>query len=73
MQKDYRVDTDVLCPFYRKHKSCSIRCEGIYKGTTLTIQFETAEDRTIHMDDNCRSGYRKCKLFRALSLLVYNG
>lgn len=72
MQKGYRIDTDAVCPFYRKHKSCSVICEGIYKGTTLTTQFETADDRTIQMDEYCRKEYRKCKLYRALSLLVYD-
>lgn len=67
------VDADVKCPFYRRHKRFSILCEGIYKGTTLTIIFETDDDRRIQMEERCRDRYRECRIYRTVSALVYGG
>lgn len=72
MRESYKVDTDAVCPFYHRHKSCAIACEGIYKGTTIVTQFETGADRSIHIDKFCRDKYRSCKLYRAISLMVYD-
>lgn len=59
---------NVKCPFYHNHDANRIVCEGLYKGNTINLVFESQTDRRKHMYDVCNSifGCRDCPIHMML-------
>lgn len=45
----------VKCPFYHDHDNNRIKCEGLSKGNTLHLVFESTEEMKSFMRDHCNS------------------
>ena len=58
----------VKCPYYRKHDAIRIVCEGIRKGNTIHLVYETKEERRRYMKESCNSilGCRDCPVHMML-------
>lgn len=59
---------DVQCPFYKKHKSVEIRCEGTAENNRLVISFTSKTDMIKYMDEHCYNfpECMKCLVYKAL-------
>lgn len=49
----------VKCPYYKKHDSGRIVCEGMIPGTSTHIVFQTMGELRRHMESHC-NGIREC-------------
>lgn len=58
----------VECPFFRKHDSNRIVCEGLSKVNTLHLVFGSSTDKKLYMKDRCNDMYR-CRQCPIHSLL----
>ena len=58
----------VKCPYYKKHDSVRIVCEGIARGCTIHLVHESHDLRRTFMHDACNSilGCRDCKIHMML-------
>ena len=43
----------VKCPFYRRHDNNRIVCEGLAKGNTINLCYESLHDRVKYMNTVC--------------------
>ncbi len=52
----------VKCPYYRKHDTVRIVCEGIREGNTIHLVYATQDERKQYMKESCNSilGCRDC-------------
>jgi hypothetical protein len=58
----------VKCPFYHKHENSRIVCEGVCKGSTISLIHECAADRRHYMHEHCNDllGSRDCPIHQML-------
>ena len=58
----------VKCPFYRNHDPNRIVCEGLSKGNTINLVFESQPERAKYMKDVCYDllGCRDCPIYMML-------
>lgn len=55
----------VECPFYHRHETNKIVCEGLCEGNTINLVYESQADRKLYMKENCNSilGCRDCPIY----------
>lgn len=53
--KDRRgaISADVQCPFYHRHDSNRIICDGLARGSTISMHFKSPERREAYMWQHC--------------------
>ena len=58
----------VKCPFYRNHDQNRIVCEGLCKGNTLNLVFQSSSEKASYMKDVCYDvlGCRDCLIHMML-------
>jgi hypothetical protein len=54
----------VKCPFYRNHDANRIVCEGLAKGNTINLVYESQAEKSAYMKEVCDSllGCRDCPI-----------
>lgn len=62
-------DKFVQCPFYRRHEANKIVCEGLCKGNTINLVYESQEDKKAYMKNICYSilESRDCPIYLMLN------
>ena len=65
----------VKCPFYRNHDANRIVCEGLAKGNTINLVYESQADRRQYMKTVCDSilDCRDCPVYILLDQLYDKG
>lgn len=58
----------VKCPYYHKHDSNKIVCEGLLDRNTIHLVYESPSDRKTHMTEYCNS-IKWCRLCPIHSVL----
>lgn len=55
----------VKCPFYRTNNTNKIVCEGLAKGNTINLVYESQADRAKYMKEVCYDilGCRDCPIY----------
>ena len=55
----------VKCPFYRNHDANRIVCEGLCKGNTINLVYESQAEKKAYMKEVCNSilGCRDCPVY----------
>lgn len=61
----YREDSYVKCPYYRKESPIEIKCVGIC-GDHTTNTFENKKAKQGYKEDFCRGYFWNCPLYIAL-------
>lgn len=58
----------VKCPFYRTNNSNKIVCEGLSKGNTINLVYESQVERAKYMKEVCYDilGCRDCPIYMML-------
>ena len=61
----------VKCPFYRTNTTNKIVCEGLAKGNTINLVYESQVDRAKYMKEFCYDllGCRDCPIYLLLDQL----
>lgn len=64
MKKNVSKEVLVVCPFFKHTDGNHIVCEGLYGGTTLSINFGDPNDKESYKDAYCRNmdGYHYCRV-----------
>lgn len=59
----------VKCPFYRNHDANRIVCEGLAKGNTINLVYESTVERKAYMKGVCNDllGCRDCPIYIMLA------
>lgn len=59
----------VKCPFYERHEEHRIVCEGLYKGNTLQLVYESSKQRKRYMSFFCNDvkDCQKCRVYNMLA------
>lgn len=62
-------DKYVLCPFYKQDDGVRLLCEGIGKGNSIQVSFETKELLKAHKRKFCYciAKHRQCPLYPAIN------
>lgn len=55
-----------MCPYFRAHGACEVRCKGITDDTRVAVRFRTSQDRRQHERIYCKSRYWCCEICRML-------
>lgn len=63
-----KEDYFVQCPFYKKHDSINIRCEGVTKSSRIILQFDLKRKKDMYMSKKCRqkNDYKQCMIYQML-------
>lgn len=61
----------ITCPFFRRHSSVEIRCEGAMERTSYSILFERRQDKAWYQRTYCEARPECCELHRLL-MGLYN-
>ena len=58
----------IKCPFYHRSDSNRIVCEGLKKGNTINLVYESTTEKKDYMNRHCKSidGYCRCRVFKML-------
>ena len=58
----------VKCPYYHNHDNNRIVCEGLSKGNTINLVYESQVQKEIFMQEKCNSieGCRRCQIHNLL-------
>ena len=58
----------VVCPFYHKNKTNRICCEGVSKGNTLNVVFESEKGMVRYENRFCDSmdNHKNCLIYQML-------
>ena len=58
----------VKCPYYHRHDSNKICCEGLSNGNTINLVYEDSKERKRYMTEYCESikWCRLCPIHRLL-------
>ena len=61
----------VKCPFYHGNNANKIVCEGLAKGNTINLVYESQTDRKEYMNNKCKSieKCRTCPIYKILDKL----
>ena len=61
-------DKFVKCPFYHRHDTNRIVCEGLSKGNTINLVYESQAKKITYMKSRCYSieGCRTCPIYELL-------
>ena len=62
------VSKYAVCPYYRRHETNRICCEGTSEKNTINIVFGSKQDLKDHEKAYCNAiyGYSKCRVCRML-------
>ena len=58
----------VKCPFFHTYYPNKIVCEGLKKGNTINLVYESTSEKARYMKDKCCSieGYQTCCVYKML-------
>lgn len=69
---DRRVSANAKCPFYMADDATRIRCEGVTRGSTTVVTFDTKLRKEIYTGEHCNQKYHTCRI-AAMLMRMYRG
>ena len=62
-----KVSIYVKCPYYHREEKQKIFCEGVQKGTSIHLAFDSNAKLKGYKDCYCKKDYNKCLLAQMLN------
>lgn len=66
------MDMQVLCPFYKDVRQCSIRCEGVIPDTFSVQTFLNPNEKKKQLRIFCCADFCHCEQYIAVTAAKYN-
>ena len=63
---------EIKCPFFRRHSTREIRCEGVMDRTSSALLFERVKDKVFYQKTYCERRYECCEHYRQLMASKYD-
>ena len=63
---------EIKCPFFRRHSTREIRCEGVMDRTSSALLFERVKDKVFYQTTYCERRYECCEHYRLLMASKYD-
>lgn len=57
---------EIKCPFFRRHSTREIRCEGVMDRTSFALLFERPRDKEFYQRTYCEGRCECCEHYRLL-------
>ncbi len=59
-------DVEVKCPFYKNMTQDKISCEGVARGSVISVVFTKRDKKERYLSEFCCGNYKSCALAQML-------
>lgn len=63
---------EIRCPFFKRHSTREIRCEGVMERTSNALLFERVRDKAFYQRTYCEGRYECCEHYQLLMANKYD-